>query len=147
MTMTGCNAALTRAIGVVALFALPSLGTPVSASGEVRLSGYPYTSGKDLYEHICQGCHMADARGATGAGTYPALADDNKLTAAAYVALVVLRGQKAMPSFPDLTDAQIVEVTNYVRSHFGNRFPDGITAAQVRALRPKATHHAIGRAG
>ena len=32
------------------------------------------TDGQKLYETICQGCHMPDARGAKGAGMYPALA-------------------------------------------------------------------------
>jgi mono/diheme cytochrome c family protein len=33
-----------------------------------------------------------------------------------------------------LTEAQIAAVINYVRTHFGNRYPDPITAAEVAAL-------------
>lgn len=101
-------------------------------------AGYPYQSGKELYEHICQGCHMPDAKGAKGAGMYPALAGDPKLAAGMYPVLVLLKGQKAMPSFSDLTDAQIAEVTNYIRTNFGNNFPGPVSAAQVKALRPQA---------
>ena len=32
------------------------------------------TDGKQVYEAICQGCHMSTAQGADGAGHYPALA-------------------------------------------------------------------------
>jgi mono/diheme cytochrome c family protein len=35
---------------------------------------------------------------------------------------------------PHLSDAQIADVVNYVRSHFGNRWKDKATSAQVAAL-------------
>ena len=85
--------------------------------------------------------------GAKGAGAYPALAGNPKLAAAMYPAVVILKGQKAMPSFSDLTDAQIVEVVNYVRTHFGNRYSDAVTADQVKALRPPAKAGGGFRAG
>jgi cytochrome c2 len=31
-------------------------------------------SGEQLFANVCQGCHMPNAKGATGAGTYPSLA-------------------------------------------------------------------------
>jgi hypothetical protein len=34
------------------------------------------------------------------------------------------------------SDAQIAEVTNYIRSQFGNAYTDLITPAEVAALRP-----------
>ena len=56
---------------------------------------------------------MADAKGASGAGTYPALAGDLKLATAAYVAYIVLRRQKGMPAFGDnLSDQQVADVVN-----------------------------------
>ncbi|MEW9623409.1 c-type cytochrome [Rhodanobacter geophilus] len=36
-------------------------------------------SGQQIFEHICQACHMPDARGASGAGRFPALAGDARL--------------------------------------------------------------------
>jgi mono/diheme cytochrome c family protein len=30
--------------------------------------------GEAIYKGVCQGCHMPDAKGAVGAGAYPALA-------------------------------------------------------------------------
>jgi mono/diheme cytochrome c family protein len=34
-----------------------------------------------------------------------------------------------------LSDAQIAEIVNYIRSRFGNHYPERITAASVAALR------------
>lgn len=116
--------------GVVAVIGL------VSAASAQFGAGYRYQTGPELYEHVCQGCHMPDAKGATGAGAYPALAGDRKLQAPLYPVLVVLRGQKAMPPFSDLTDAQVAQVVNYVRSGFGNHFDGTVTPEQVKALRP-----------
>ncbi len=111
----------------------------VTAVGAQRFAGYPYQTGEELYEHVCQGCHMPGGKGAQGAGMYPALAGDKKLASPLYPVVVVLKGQKAMPAFNDLTDAQIAEVANYVRTHFGNAFPGMVRAEQVKALRPAET--------
>jgi len=98
---------------------------------------FPEQTGEGLYKGVCQGCHMPDAQGAVGAGAYPALANDPRLQTPAYPALVVINGQKAMPQFGDaLSDDQIANVVNYIRSSFGNRYADKITPAQVKALRP-----------
>jgi mono/diheme cytochrome c family protein len=104
------------------------------------------TDGRRIYEAICQGCHMADARGAVGAGSYPALAQNRKLISRQFMALTVLAGRGNMPAFgvkhaigflgspATLSDEQIAAVVNYVRTHFGNHFADSITAAEVTAL-------------
>lgn len=101
--------------------------------------------GKTIFEHICQGCHMPDAKGATGAGTYPALAGDPRLVSPQYMAAVVVHGRRDMPSFVQtgeagpledakLSDAQIADVVNYVRTHFGNHYTDRITAHDVAGM-------------
>lgn len=122
------------------LFGAAALAALATAAIGQRERGYRYDNGKDLYEHICQGCHMPDARGAKGAGAYPALAGDKALAEASYPALVILAGQKAMPSFSDLSDAQVAAVVNYVRGNFGNRFPGKLTVEQVKSLRAAAVH-------
>ncbi len=33
-----------------------------------------------------------------------------------------------------LSDAQIAEIVNYIRSHFGNHYRERLTAAEVAAL-------------
>lgn len=101
-------------------------------------SPYPEKTGEELYKNVCQGCHMSDGKGAEGAGMYPALAGDKKLAAKAYPALVVVRGQKAMPEFgTGLTDMQVAAVVNYVRTHLGNDYRDVMTTEEVAAVRPK----------
>jgi mono/diheme cytochrome c family protein len=113
------------------------LASTAGAAFAQRGGGFTEQTGEDIYKGICQGCHMPDAKGAQGAGMYPALAGDKKLAAKAYPALVIVRGQKAMPSFNGLlNDAQVANVVNYIRSNFGNAYPDAITADEVRALHP-----------
>jgi mono/diheme cytochrome c family protein len=86
---------------------------------------------------VCRGCHMAAAQGAVGPCAYPALANDPKLAAAGYPVLVVVNGSKEMPPFGALLDdEQVAAVVNYVRSHFGNTYPAGISPADVRSARP-----------
>jgi mono/diheme cytochrome c family protein len=108
-------------------------------------------SGEDIYRRICQGCHMAHGEGAVGAGHYPKLAADSTLASWRYVALTVLQGRNNMPAFSapsqlqwdgptlHLSDAQVADVVNYVRSHFGNRYQERISAEDVAKLpRPAA---------
>jgi mono/diheme cytochrome c family protein len=107
-------------------------------------------NGQEIYEHICQSCHMADGGGAVGAGRYPALAKNRNLASRQFMALTLLMGRRNMPAFGAkhalafigqpavLTDVQIAAVINYVRTHFGNHYTDAITAAEVAALDPPA---------
>ncbi len=93
-------------------------------------------SGKQLYEATCQGCHMADAKGAAGAGHYPPLAGNPKLISKFYIISVVLNGYHGMPHFrQQMSDKQISALVNYVRSNFGNQFPDEATPEDVGMLR------------
>jgi mono/diheme cytochrome c family protein len=93
-------------------------------------------SGAALYHGICQGCHMPQGQGATGAGSYPALARDKKLESAGYPVLIVLNGSKAMQGFGRmLDDAQVAAVVNYIRTNFGNSYGDAVTAADVAGAR------------
>ena len=108
-------------------------------ANQIYTGRYPQQKGEDLYRAICQGCHMPDARGARGAGTYPPLANNPRLQSAAYALSIVANGQKAMPWFGGpLTDAQIAAVVGYVRTHFGNHYTSPVTAADVRAVRRPA---------
>ncbi len=96
--------------------------------------------GARLYQAICQGCHMPQAQGAQGAGFYPALAQNPRLAAGAYPVAVVLGGLHGMPSFAErLSDQQVANVVNYVRTHFGNDYQDAVTPESVGAQRPAQT--------
>jgi mono/diheme cytochrome c family protein len=109
-------------------------------------AGIGAVSGAEIYGRICQGCHMPHGEGAVGAGHYPRLAGDAALVSWQYVALTVLGGKRGMPPFGlpasqveemrtvHLSDAQIADVVNYVRSHFGNAYKPNVTSAQVAAL-------------
>ena len=91
---------------------------------------------------------MPDGKGASGASSgYPALASNPNLESGMYPVMLILRGQKAMPPFGQLNDAQVAAVTNYIRSNFGNKFQDAVTADQVKELRPEAIDQAAQRPG
>jgi mono/diheme cytochrome c family protein len=93
-------------------------------------------SGEELFAGVCQGCHMSDGKGATGAGSYPSLAGNSHLEASGYPIVVVVNGQRGMPPFGAMmSDEQVAAVVNYVRTHFGNRYPDAVTVEDVRAVR------------
>jgi cytochrome c5 len=99
-------------------------------------SPFPFQGGEAIYKGMCQGCHMPDAKGAVGAGAYPALAKDENLETAAYPVSIVLKGQKAMPFFGmQLDDRQIADVVNYVRTHFGNKYRDKVKPEDVKLAR------------
>ena len=93
--------------------------------------------GEQLFANVCQGCHMGDAKGAEGAGSYPSLAGNASLVSGGYPVTVVVRGQRAMPPFGAMmSDDQVAAVVNYVRTHFGNNYTDPVTAEDVKAARP-----------
>ena len=137
------------AVAGVAIVGLMLLHAPASAETAGMPDNLPLsalTEGKQVYQHICQGCHMPDAKGAVGAGKYPALAGDPALASKQFMALTLLNGRRNMPAFgakhafgfggapASLTPAQIAAVINYVRTNFGNHFKDAITADEVTAL-------------
>jgi mono/diheme cytochrome c family protein len=93
-------------------------------------------SGEELFANVCQGCHMPDAAGATGAGNYPSLVSDKNLQESGYAIDLVVDGRRAMPPFGNMmSDAQIAAVVNYLRTHFGNDYHDAVTARDVREAR------------
>ena len=136
--------------GVVFCLALAAaaLDTPAQAgsAGIFDPATLSTTDGRQIFEQICQGCHMPNGQGAVGAGHFPALANNRTLASRRYVALTILMGRRNMPAFgakhaigfggppATLSEDQIAAVTNYVRTHFGNRYTDSITAAEVAAL-------------
>jgi mono/diheme cytochrome c family protein len=137
MTIRTHTLAAGAALALLAFAGAASAQTsPVAAGGPA----FPEQEGKDIYAVICQSCHMPDGKGAHNTGGaigYPSLAGNPKMAAKAYPALVVARGQKAMPSLGGLlNDTQIASVVNYIRTSFGNNYTDAITPAQVTPLRP-----------
>jgi mono/diheme cytochrome c family protein len=118
-----------------------SLAFSTAASAEDNRtfsSGYRFVeiTGEELFANVCQGCHMPDAAGATGAGAYPSLVANRNLEAAGYPILLVVNGRRGMPPFGDMmTDGQVAAVVNYLRTHFGNSYSDVVTARDVTDAR------------
>jgi len=131
---------------VLAAAALVDTPAHADTAGIFDPSTLTTTDGRQIFEQICQGCHMQGGRGAVGAGHFPALANNRTLASRQYMALTILTGRRNMPAFgarhalgfggppATLNEAQIAAVINYVRTHFGNRYTDSITAAEVAAL-------------
>jgi len=121
-------------------WALPSAHADEERRSQGSLStGFRFTesTGEQLFANVCQGCHMTDGSGATGAANYPSLAKDANLEAGGYPVYVVVRGQRAMPPVGAMmSDDQVAAVVNYVRTHFGNQYQDAVTAEDVKRVRP-----------
>ena len=110
--------------------------SPVGADAAAASASFDGPSGEDLFKRVCAACHMPDAKGAEGAGQYPALAGNPRLSSGAYPVYVVMNGMNGMPPLGEMmTDAQVADVVNYVRTHFGNDYRDAVKPADVSALR------------
>jgi mono/diheme cytochrome c family protein len=149
------SAALAAAVASQALAQVTSDSESLSGSNKTapgiaqKPGGGPTTrpepvSGQQVYQQICQACHMADGKGGAGAGVIPALAANPKLNVAAYPITVVVRGKGGMPPFSTILDpAQVAAVVGYVRTHFGNAYAKPVTAEEVSRLwvEPSANDH------
>jgi mono/diheme cytochrome c family protein len=123
-------------IALVVSLALSSVAS--AQDGRTFSSGYRFVemTGEELFANVCQGCHMPDAAGATGAGSYPSLVGNSNLEASGYPVYLVVNGKRGMPPFGDMmTDGQVAAVVNYLRTHFGNSYQDVVTAKDVRDAR------------
>ena len=127
---------MARSALCIALLTAGALPAFAQETPDFRGPPFAMQGGEAVYGGVCQGCHMADAKGATGAGMYPALASNAKLASAGYVLTMVMDGHRGMPPFRGhFTNLQIADVVNYVRTHFGNRYRDKVSEADVQALR------------
>lgn len=136
------------------LKAQPHPAAPVSPSKEhgerERLA-----VGKRLYEDNCSSCHQSNGKGMPG--SVPALAGDDAVTAAEpyNVIMAMLEGFPpqgswgAMASFAGtLSDDDIADIANYVRTAWGNEAPANAAPWSVgnwrkNAQSPNNEHHAM----
>jgi mono/diheme cytochrome c family protein len=128
---------MTAALSLLS-FAAQAQNTGPSASERALSQGFRFVemSGEELFAGVCRGCHMADGKGATGAGTYPSLAGNSNLGASGYPVAIIVNGQRGMPAFGAMmSDDQVAAVVNYLRTHFGNNYKDAVTAADVKTAR------------
>ena len=104
-------------------------------------------AGKHLYHAECARCHGDDGQGITA--NIPNLAHNQAVWNGPADDLISMvlggfqpwhPGQSSMPRFGAmLSDAQIAEIANYVRTSWGNRGTADATANTVAALRPLRT--------
>jgi len=92
--------------------------------------------GRVLVNQNCAGCHQTNGRGTPG--TYPALDGSPVVTGAKTEQIqVVLKGRKntLMPSWSQLSDAEIAQVITYTRNSWGNHTGEVVQPADVHAAR------------
>jgi mono/diheme cytochrome c family protein len=127
----------------LALIVLAAAGWAALADDAAPMSrGWVFgeRGGVDLFDNVCAACHQPDAKGAVGAAAYPPLAADKKLASADFVLTALFKGLRGMPPLGDMmTDGQVADVVNYVRTHFGNSYPDAVSASQAAKARKTAT--------
>ena len=129
-------------LAVLAAVSLPVTADDAPAKSAVMSHGWEFgeQGGADLFRNVCAGCHQSDAKGAVGAGAYPSLVADRNLVSSDFMLAVLLGGLRDMPPVGSMmSDAQVADVINYVRTHFGNAYPDAVSAADVVAARRRAT--------
>jgi mono/diheme cytochrome c family protein len=127
-----------RAATVLLVGALVAVAGAAVAADPILSPGFRFSeqTGASLYANVCQACHMSNGQGATGAGQYPSLAKNPKLETSPYVIDVMLHGQKAMPAVGRLmTDNQVAMIAGYIRTHFGNDYPEPVAAEEVQKAR------------
>src|SRR5258708_5286188 len=126
--------AISEALSLLS-FTAYAQGTGPSATEPALSQGFRFfeMSGKELFANVCQGCHMSDAKGATGAGTYPSLVADRKLEASGYPLHIVVNGQRGLPpSGAMMSDDQVAAVVHHLRTQFGNSYRDALRSAAVQ---------------
>jgi mono/diheme cytochrome c family protein len=92
--------------------------------------------GPALFAAVCAGCHQPDARGAEGAGAYPALTNDPEAASAEELERLLLHGRRAMPAVGQMmSDEQVADVISYVMSRFGKADGHGPSPADIATAR------------
>jgi mono/diheme cytochrome c family protein len=129
--------------GALLLVAMLTAGTAAAgdalAPAAIPLSRgrlFEEQGGAALFASVCAGCHQPDGSGASGAAAYPALAENGHVASADYMERLLLNGQRGMPPVGQMmSDQQIADVINYVRTHFGNAYGEAVSPEDVEAAR------------
>jgi mono/diheme cytochrome c family protein len=125
---------MTLKVLLPALALLAAVATPVLADEPGPGGSKPPIpkDGREIYVFYCQACHMAGGKGAEGAGKFPALASNPRLGTTAYAISIIEKGRGGMPWFSDqLSPTQVAQVVAYLRTNFGNNYPEPVTANDV----------------
>jgi mono/diheme cytochrome c family protein len=73
-------------------------------------------AGKTVYTANCVSCHKADGMGTPG--SFPSLSNAAKTWTKPQFFAILLEGEGGMPSYAQLSDQQLANVTEYVRTTF-----------------------------
>jgi mono/diheme cytochrome c family protein len=120
-------------------------GVKMEAATKAKWPADRMANGKLVYENNCSSCHQSNGKGIPG--SVPALADNDSVTAGEpyNVVMAMLEGFApqgtwgAMGSFAhELSDDQIADVTNYVRTAWGNNAIPNATPWSVSSWRKNA---------
>jgi hypothetical protein len=121
---------------------LKSIPSNSSLSEDRKKVDATYLAGTKLYTDNCSGCHQSSGRGIKG--MIPPLAGNPVLMAAEPndIIKVMIRGIQrrdgylVMPEFASrLNDQEILEITNYIRSSWGNTANPNATQSLVKKIR------------
>ncbi len=133
-------APLMLALVAAAVLASPAPADDAATKSAPMSRGWVFTEqgGADLFANVCAACHQPDAKGAAGAAAYPPLASNRKLASAGFMLDVLFKGFRGMPPVGRMmSDEQVADVVNYVRTHFGNSYAGAVSTAQVSAERQR----------
>jgi len=136
--MRKCVARIAFALLAVVALGPPVLADEASLKDAVMSRGWKFDEqgGEDLFRNVCAACHQPDAKGAIGAAAYPPLAVDKNLASTDFLLVELLDGGRGMPPLGRMmSDEQVADVVNYVRTHFGNSYGDALSAADVATAR------------
>ncbi len=138
--MRKCIERIAWALVAAVAVAAPVPADELSSKTAAMSRGWEFTErgGAELFNSVCAACHQSDARGAIGAAAYPPLAADTKLASIDFLLTVLLNGLRGMPPVGSMmSDEQVADVINYVRTHFGNSYGGAVSAAEVSAARQR----------
>jgi mono/diheme cytochrome c family protein len=135
--MRKCIERIACALVAAGAVAAPAPADELSSKTAPMSRGWEFAErgGADLFNSVCAACHQANAKGAIGAAADPSLAGNTKLASTDFVLAVLLGGLRGMPPVGDMmSDEQVADVANYVRTHFGNSYGP-VSAAEVATAR------------
>lgn len=136
----------------IAVFLKQQPGNVAEAASKANWAADRQAAGKRVYENNCSSCHQSNGKGIEG--SVPALAGDGAVTALEpyNVIMATLEGFSAqgtwgaMGSFASLSDDELADVANYVRTAWGNdaapnATPWGVSTWRTTASAPKNESH------
>ena len=139
--MPKCIERIACALVAAGVVGAPALADELSSKTAPMSRGWEFAErgGADLFNNVCAACHQANAKGAIGAAAYPPLAANTKLASIDFLLIVLLDGLRGMPPVGSMmSDEQVADVVNYVRTHFGNSYAGAVSAAEVSTARRRA---------